>query len=82
MELTAQDIITEDLLHCEFAARKGSDAYRHAKDRKVFIIDFKRDIEDGKEKIIVSICFDKPNQSSSLAWFNASDLIFIKKFSC
>lgn len=79
MKKTAHDIIMENLINCEFMARKGSDAYRHAQNRKVFIIDFKREYHNGIENLIVSVCFDSPNQMSSLAWFPSTDLIFIKK---
>lgn len=76
MELTAQDLINNNLLNIEFCERKGSDIERHAKGRKIYIVNYRRKYNKGIETYEVTICFDFPNQSASIGWFNASDLIY------
>jgi len=78
-EQTAQEIIQGELLNYKFKSKEGTDSYRHAKGRDVYIVDFRREFNNGIETIIVSICFDTPNQAASLGWFKGSDFILIGK---
>lgn len=59
---------------CGFKVKKGSEIEGYIEDRDVYIISFKREYNEGIEKILVSIEFE-PNSKSSIAWFNASDLV-------
>jgi len=76
MELTAQDLINDNIINIEFHERKGSDIERHANGRKIYIVDYRRKYNKGIETYEVTICFDTPNQKASIGWFDAKDLIY------
>lgn len=76
MEITAQDLINDNIIDIEFHERKGSEVEGHANGRKIYIVDYRRKYNKGIETYEVTICFDTPNQTASIGWFNASDLIY------
>lgn len=59
---------------CGFKVKKGSEIEKYVDDRNIYIISFKREYNEGIENILVSI-ESEPNSKSSIAWFNATDLI-------